>query len=196
MFKIIVNILLTLTYLLAIVNCNETADCPSIKLKQQWGGRRGSDINYRPIPVKYVIIHHTVTPECDSFVTCSELLQNMQSYHMQSLKYDDIGYNFLIGSDGNVYEGTGWLIIGAHTYGYNTNGTGIAFIGDYTAKLPTDAALIAAKKLLDCGVKMGNLQKNYELMGGGQVFPTKSPGLTLYNEIQQWDHWTPNFEDQ
>uniref|UniRef100_A0A1A9Z640 Peptidoglycan-recognition protein n=1 Tax=Glossina pallidipes TaxID=7398 RepID=A0A1A9Z640_GLOPL len=191
MCKIIANVLLTLLHLVAIASSDES-DCPNIKLKTQWGGHPSPEISYRPIPVKYVVIHHTVTPECDTFPTCAELLQNMQNYHTQSLKYDDIGYNFLIASDGTVYEGTGWLIIGAHTYGYNTNGTGIAFIGDYTAKLPSAAALTSAKKLLSCGVKTGNLQENYELLGGRQAFPTLSPGITLYNEIQQWDHWIPN----
>ena len=42
--------------------------------------------------------------------------------------------SFLIGNDGVVYEGTGWRVAGAHTYGYNANGTGIAFIGNYSGK--------------------------------------------------------------
>ncbi len=32
-------------------------------------------------------------------------------------KYCDIGYNFLIGGDGNVYEGRGWDRQGSHTIG-------------------------------------------------------------------------------
>ena len=31
----------------------------------------------------------------------------------------DIGYNFVIGGDGHVYEGRGWKVVGAHTSGYN-----------------------------------------------------------------------------
>lgn len=33
--------------------------------------------------------------------------------------WDDIGYNFIVGEDGNVYEGRGWDIVGAHA-GVNT----------------------------------------------------------------------------
>lgn len=40
--------------------------------------------------------------------------------------------SFLIGGDGRVYEGAGWHTVGAHTYGYNRNGLGLAFIGDFT----------------------------------------------------------------
>ncbi|ESP01543.1 hypothetical protein LOTGIDRAFT_172642, partial [Lottia gigantea] len=36
--------------------------------------------------------------------------------------WPDIGYTFVIGEDGNVYEARGWDIIGAHTYNYNYNG--------------------------------------------------------------------------
>lgn len=38
-------------------------------------------------------------------------------------------YNFLIGTDGSVYEGLGWNIVGYHTLGYNECSIGLAFIG-------------------------------------------------------------------
>lgn len=49
-----------------------------------------------------------------------------------------ISFSFLIGNDGIVYEGTGWGLRGAHTYGYNAIGTGIAFIGNFVGKLQID----------------------------------------------------------
>ncbi|XP_005187038.1 peptidoglycan-recognition protein SA-like [Musca domestica] len=169
-----------------------SSNCPRIKLKRQWGGKPSSIINYRPVPVKYVIIHHTVTKECFKFLECAEILQNMQHHHLNTLDFDDIGYNFLIGNDGVIYEGTGWYVRGAHTYGYNQNGTGIAFIGNFMEKLPNRKALKAAKELLACGVATGALDPNYDLLAATQVSSTKSPGLTLYNEIQEWPHWSPN----
>ena len=39
--------------------------------------------------------------------------------------WSDIGYSFLIGGDGRVYEGRGWGRVGAHTYGYNSRAYGI-----------------------------------------------------------------------
>lgn len=44
------------------------------------------------IPVKYAIIEHTATPECNSFSTCNSRVGNIQSYHMDELQYHDIGY--------------------------------------------------------------------------------------------------------
>uniref|UniRef100_A0A0A1XRZ2 Peptidoglycan-recognition protein n=1 Tax=Zeugodacus cucurbitae TaxID=28588 RepID=A0A0A1XRZ2_ZEUCU len=165
-------------------------ECPRIKLKRQWGGKPAKALTYQVRPIRYVIIHHTVSNECSEFLKCASILQNTQIYHMNDLDYDDIGYNFLIGNDGIVYEGTGWGVRGAHTYGYNMNGTGIAFIGNYAEKLPSRSALAAAKKLLACGVKEGELDRNYILLAASQVSSTQSPGLILYNEIQEWDHWS------
>ena len=34
---------------------------------------------------------------------------------MDTKKFSDIGYNFLIGGNGDVYEGRGWDKQGAHT---------------------------------------------------------------------------------
>jgi len=54
--------------------------------------------------------------------------------------WDDIGYNFLVGGDGNVYEGRGWDNQGAHVKGQNRASYGGAFIGDFTNELPTAEA--------------------------------------------------------
>lgn len=45
----------------------------------------------------------------------------MQTYHIESKSWDDIGYNFLVGGDGSVYEGRGWDKQGAHTKGQLTH---------------------------------------------------------------------------
>lgn len=62
-------------------------------------------------------------------------------------------------------------------------------------KLPSRKALKVAKHLLKCGVETGTLDPHYELLAATQVSSTKSPGLTLYNEIQEWDHWSPHAEE-
>ena len=40
--------------------------------------------------------------------------------------WPDIGYSFIIGEDGNIYEGRGWNTIGAHTYNHNYDGLGMS----------------------------------------------------------------------
>lgn len=67
-------------------------DCPQIKLKRQWGGKPALGLNYQVRPVRYVVIHHTVTASCSGLVQCADKLQGMQIYHQNELDYDDIGY--------------------------------------------------------------------------------------------------------
>ena len=55
--------------------------------------------------------------------------------------WSDIGYSFLVGGDGNIYEGRGWDIIGAHTLHYNSKAYAASLMGTFTSHLPTQAAM-------------------------------------------------------
>ena len=66
--------------------------------------------------------------------------------------WDDIGYNFLVGGNGKIYEGRGWDRVGAHVKNWNSKSVGISFIGTFMTTKPTDAALKAAQDLIECGV--------------------------------------------
>ena len=117
-------------------------------------------------------------------------VRNIQDLHVKQYGWDAIGYNFLVGGDGNIYEGRGWDVTGAHTRGYNAKSIGLSFIGDFTGKVPTDVQIEAAKALLEQGVKDGKLTANYKILGQRQVMPTLSPGSQLYNIIKTWSHWS------
>lgn len=54
--------------------------------------------------------------------------------HMNNKGWSDIGYNFVIGEDGNVYEGRGWGKKGAHSIPFNSKSIGICIIGNYSSK--------------------------------------------------------------
>lgn len=45
----------------------------------------------------------------------------------------DIGYSFVVGEDGNAYEGRGWDKVGSHTLHYNSIGLGITRLSLYAA---------------------------------------------------------------
>ena len=88
-----------------------------------------------PRPVPSVIIHHGGTNTfCTNQTRCAEIVRAYQNYHMDTNGWIDIGYNFLVGEDGNVYEGRGWTRVDAHAAGCNTRSIGICFIGDFTSK--------------------------------------------------------------
>ncbi|XP_014609326.1 PREDICTED: peptidoglycan-recognition protein 2-like [Polistes canadensis] len=179
--------LLTLFLILHVSYTN--GDCPNIISKSAWGGRGPKGINYLILPLPNVIIHHTVTPECNTQSECSRRVQSIQSYHMDTLGWHDIGYNFLIGGDGNVYEGAGWTKEGAHTLGYNKNSLGIGFIGNFEDKNASNKMVEAAHKLFRCGVSNGVLRDNIRAIAARQVSSTLSPGYRLSKQMESWPEW-------
>lgn len=98
--------------------------------------------------------------------------------------------SFVVGSDGYIYEGRGWMWVGAHTRGRNTVGYGVAFIGNYSTHLPSHYDMeLVRHHLVKCGVSNGFLQENFTILGHRQVVDTSCPGDSLYSEITTWEHY-------
>lgn len=122
-------------------------------------------------------------------------MRSMQDLHMDFNGWDDIGYTFAIGGDGNVYEGRGYGIVGAHAPHYNDRSIGLLFIGDYVDSMPTPHMLQVAQEFIDYSVAQRQLKPDYTLYGHRQVRETECPGQTLYNEIKSWEHWSEETVD-
>ncbi|XP_017050667.1 peptidoglycan-recognition protein LE [Drosophila ficusphila] len=147
------------------------------------------------LPVKYVVILHTATESSEKRAINVRLIRDMQCFHIESRGWNDIAYNFLIGCDGNIYEGRGWEAVGAHTLGYNRLSLGIGFIGCFMKELPTTDALNMCRNLLARGVEDGHIASDYRLVCHCQCNSTESPGRRLYEEIQTWPHFY-NIEEE
>ncbi|XP_063137892.1 peptidoglycan recognition protein 4 isoform X3 [Rattus norvegicus] len=111
------------------------AACPHIVPRSAWGARE-SHCFKMTLPAKYAIILHTAGRTCSQPDECRLLIQDLQSFFMDRLNACDIGYNFLVGQDGGVYEGVGWNNQGSKTDGYNDIALSIAFMGIFTAACP------------------------------------------------------------
>ncbi|KAM9113726.1 peptidoglycan-recognition protein SC2-like [Pangshura tecta] len=166
--------------------CAAALGCPTIVSRSQWGARPPRSRDPLSTPVPYVIIYHTAGSSCTSQASCSQLVRGIQDYHMDSNGWADIGYNFLIGEDGRVYEGRGWSTVGAHASGWNSVSLGFSFLGTFSSRTPNAAALNAAQDLIRCAVNRGSLSSSYALKGHRNVKATESPGEALYNVITQW----------
>ncbi|XP_060520258.1 peptidoglycan-recognition protein LE-like [Cylas formicarius] len=147
---------------------------------------------YLEEPARFVIISHTATEEGFSQAENVLLARLTQTFHIESRGWDDIAYNFMIGSDGNVYEGRGWNVVGSHTQGYNARSVGIAFIGCFLNNLPPATSLLKCKNLIEFGVKIGAIRQDYQLLGQCQCRPFLSPGQRLFDEIKTWENWNEN----
>ncbi|XP_055843963.1 peptidoglycan-recognition protein LE [Episyrphus balteatus] len=145
-------------------------------------------------PAEFVIISHSATEMATSMPDNIFLIRNIQCFHIESCRWNDIAYNFMIGNDGNIYEGRGWGHVGAHAKGYNHISVGISFIGCFMRDLPPARSLAACKKIIKRGVEQGYIAPDYKLIGHCQCTPTESPGRKLYEEIQTWDHFTADID--
>ncbi|XP_008565865.1 PREDICTED: peptidoglycan recognition protein 4 [Galeopterus variegatus] len=164
--------------------------CPSIVPRSAWGAGE-THCPKLNLPAKYTIIIHTAGRTCNMSDECRLLVQDIQSLFMDRVKSCDIGYNFLVGQDGVIYEGVGWNFQGSHTFDYNDIALGIAFMGTFTGTPPNAAALEAAQDLIQCAVVEGYLTPNYLLVGHSDVANILSPGQALYNIIRTWPHFKP-----
>ncbi|XP_065715332.1 N-acetylmuramoyl-L-alanine amidase [Patagioenas fasciata] len=165
-------------------------ECPAIVPRCMWGARpyRGTP---KPLslPLGSVYIHHTFSPgaPCRSFAACARAMRAMQRFHQDTRGWDDIGYSFVVGSDGYVYQGRGWHWVGAHTKGYNSRGYGVGYIGDFSAAPPdADTIALVRDELLPCAVRAGRLRHNYTVRGHRQMGHTDCPGESLFREIETW----------
>ncbi|NXN17757.1 PGRP2 amidase, partial [Indicator maculatus] len=165
-------------------------ECPAVISRCTWGARpyRGTP-TLLALPLPSVYIHHTFLPAapCATFATCAQAMRSVQSFHQDGRGWDDIGYSFVVGSDGYLYEGRGWHWVGAHTKGYNSKGFGLAFLGDFSSSLPAaDALSLVRDSFLPCAIHTGRLLPDYSLRGHRQLRPTACPGTSLFQEIQTW----------
>ncbi|KAK7871824.1 hypothetical protein R5R35_006424 [Gryllus longicercus] len=168
-----------------------SAACPNIISRSGWGARNPTattQLSKKPTP--YVVVHHGASSSCTTQSACASIVRSYQNQHMDVNGWADIGYNFIIGEDGNVYEGRGWELTGAHAPGYNTQSIGICIIGTFTSKLPNTAALNALNNLIECGVSKGKITAAYKEIGHRQATATECPGTKLYQWVQSQSHWT------
>ncbi|MFF9808477.1 peptidoglycan recognition protein [Streptomyces coeruleorubidus] len=183
---------------------------PSIVTRRGWGadeGLRERGFRYTK-KVKAAFVHHTASGNNYRCSQAPSLIRSIYRYHVKSMGWRDIGYNFVIDKCGKIYEGrAGGVarpVLGAHTLGFNSNSTGIAVLGSYGAKKPSSAAVRAVARLTAWKLglyRVNPLGKTYLKSGGSNLyrkgkkvrlnaisghrdgFRTECPGQKLYSEL-------------
>ncbi|MEU6542564.1 peptidoglycan recognition protein [Streptomyces sp. NPDC046859] len=183
---------------------------PGIVTRRGWGANerwRESRFVYTK-KVKAAFVHHTATGSKYTCAQAPSVIRGIYRYHVVSMGWRDIGYNFLIDKCGRIYEGRAGgvakAVLGAHTRGFNTNSMGIAVLGTYGSTKPSKAAVKAVARLTawKLGLYGANPRgKTYLTSGGGNLyrkgenvrlnvisghrdgFSTECPGLQLYRKL-------------
>lgn len=137
--------------------------------------------------IKFLAVHHTATVE--NLDNPRQAIRNIQYYHAIVRGWGDIGYHYVIDQQGNIYEGRdgGKNIIGGHSTEINKVSVGIALLGNFQEKEPTEATLKALTKLLSALADEYNLDVNdydsyegvrYPVLGGHRDYSaTACPGI-------------------
>ncbi|WP_306966565.1 peptidoglycan recognition protein family protein [Streptomyces afghaniensis] len=183
---------------------------PRIVTRRGWGadeGLRERGFRYTT-KVKAAFVHHTASGNNYRCSQSPSLIRSIYRYHVKSMGWRDIGYNFLIDKCGKIYEGrAGGVarpVLGAHTLGFNTKSMGIAVLGSYGAKKPSSASVRAVARLAAWKLGLYGMNprgKTYLTSGGSNLyrkgrkvrlnvisghrdgFNTECPGRKLYGKL-------------
>ena len=140
----------------------------------------------------HIVIHHTVSAYSGDG---SSDVRNIWAYHTFGNGWGDIGYNYLIDPQGNVYEGRagGPTAVGAHTEHYNYGAIGISLIGDFDTQIPPPAMVNALVGLVSrlgnqFGINMEGVTDDgtltfANLAGHRDFYATSCPGINAYRLI-------------
>ncbi|MBH5135516.1 peptidoglycan recognition protein [Streptomyces sp. HB-N217] len=153
---------------------------PRITTRRGWGADeklRQKGFVYTK-KVKAAFVHHSDTGNNYRCSQAPSVIRGIYRYHVRSMGWRDLGYNFLVDKCGNIYEGrAGGVskpVLGAHTLGFNSNSMGIAVLGTYSSKKPSSAALKAIARLTAWKVGLYGMNprgKTYLKSGGGNLYP-------------------------
>lgn len=183
---------------------------PKITTRRGWGaneGLREKNFVYTK-KVKAAFVHHSATGNNYRCSQSPSVIRSIYRYHVKSMGWRDIGYNFLIDKCGKIYEGRAGgvsrAVLGAHTLGFNSNSMGIAVLGTYGSKKPSSAAVRAIARLTAWKLGLYGMNprgKTYLKSGGGNLyrkgkkvrlnvisghrdgFATSCPGKKLYAKL-------------
>lgn len=143
--------------------------------RSEWGARAPRSTSPLSSTSNGVFIHHTVGPSPDTLSESKAEMRNIQRFHMDSRGWNDIAYSFVVDENGNVFEGRGKGVAGAHTQGYNSTSYAICFMGNYETQQPTNAAIAAARWVRREYLRLGDKP----LRAHSQVNSTACPGRNL-----------------
>lgn len=149
--------------------------------RAQWGARATGSCGSSHSP-RYLTVHHTATPNNDPLSPAARMRQ-MQAYHIDALGWCDLGYHFVVGIDGKVYEGRPHARTGAHVGNWNTNNVGVSVVGTFVGFEPRQSQLDGLTQIARWLVDRYGIPKNRSAIRGHKEWPghesNSCPGLIL-----------------
>jgi tetratricopeptide (TPR) repeat protein len=142
--------------------------------------------------VRRITIHHSAMgPTSGAADDAAKQIRSIQSGHFQR-GYADIGYHYLIDSQGRIWEGRDKRFQGAHAGNTEANerNLGICLLGNFVSVAPTPAQERALRTLVDTERTRYNVPKD-QIFGHGEVREhftgntTECPGARLMSLVRE-----------
>lgn len=161
------------------------ADLPGYVPRSSWGGL--SNTAYHPLAsVSQLVVHHTVSANSSS--DWAATVRGFYNYHVNTLGWSDIGYNWLVAPNGTIFQGRAHRpngntnVRGAHAGGHNSYTMGLAYIGTYSSVNPTQAAFESGARLLAWKAEERGIDPSL-VRGHRNYSQTSCPGDALYSRL-------------
>ncbi|MBJ2173131.1 N-acetylmuramoyl-L-alanine amidase [Aureibaculum sp. A20] len=176
-----------------LASCNCAA--PTVITRSTWCPNNDCPPNSNPssTDVKFLIVHHTAGANTSS--DWAAVVRSIWNYHVNTNGWSDVGYNFLLDKEGNVYEGREDDTTGAHFSGHNSGTSGMSLMGTYTTVTPETAMINSLKSLLAwkaCVKGIDPIATKYHASSGSYIQTisghrdggsTECPGQKVYDML-------------
>ena len=160
---------------------------PTIVSREEWGARKPKH-SYTPHRPLRIVLHHSWIPNQSQYKGATSI-RGIQNYHMdgEATGWSDIGYHFLIGPDGLIFQGRPETVVGAHA-SPNTNAVGICIIGDYDPNKDqlNDKIETSLLNLLSWLSSKYGIDPREQYFGHRDYSPKSCPGDTVYERLPQY----------
>ncbi len=109
-------------------------------------------LKYKPrklSEIQRIVLHHSATVQAE--VSREATVRHIKSIargHVEDNDWPGIGYHFVIGPGGLVYQTNRLETVSYHVSDHNTPSVGICLLGDFTKSDPTDNQLASARALV------------------------------------------------
>lgn len=179
---------------------------PTIRLRSAWTTSGWASWNpgcgsSPPVAgsLRHAVVHHTAGSNTYSQGAVPGILQGMYLHHTQSLRWCDVGYQFLVDRFGRIWQGRSGSIsqpvVGGHARGFNTGSVGIALMGQFEPgaspayATPASVMLDSAARLLAWKLDLHGLDPHGTVRvtsGGSTRYPSgTSVTLPVVNHHRQ-----------
>ncbi len=152
--------------------------------------------------IHLLVVHHTALVVRGDPRPPVERLRALYKYHAISRGWGDIGYNFVVDENGQVYEGRagGKFVVGGHAYCNNVGTIGIVVMGNFEMEQPSQAQAKGLQWLLhdlstQYGLDLGRATQFHgkklasPIVAHRDLLSTLCPGYSLYGAFAEMiDH--------